>query len=691
MQKLSGFIVKHAKIILFAALVLTIPALLGMARTRTNYDMLSYLPQDIDTVRGAALLEEEFGRGAFSFVIFENVPETDVELAKQKIERVDGVASVIWYSSVFDLSTPMDFLPAEIYDAFNTENSTMMAVFFDSGTSEDRTLAALGEIRSIVSSQALVSGMTALVTDLRDLSQSERLGYIILAVVLVLVAMEIFLDNYLIPLVFLASIGIMVLFNMGSNIIFGEISFITEALASVLQLAVTMDYSIFLWHRYHEELETEPDSKKAMARAISATFSSVVGSSITTVAGFVALCFMTFAIGLDLGLVMAKGVVFGVLGCVTVLPALILVLDPLLARCHHRPLLPSMAKFSALVLNSRALIALVFLALIAPAYLAYTRTNSEVYYSMGSSLPERMPYVQAEKKLTEDFGMESTHMLLLSSFVSESDVRALISSINSVPGVRYTLALESVLGERIPAEVLPSSLTAKLKGDNYQLLLVGSEYGVASDAVSTQLDSIYALTKACDPGSLLIGEAPATKDLIQTTATDFAVVNIISIVAIFFIIAIVERSLSLPFILIAVIELAIFINLGLCSLTGQSLNFIAPICISTIQLGATVDYAILMTTRYKTERIMGATKKPAILTALSTSIPSIIVSSMGFFLATLGVSLVSGMDMIRSICMLMSRGALISMALVILVLPSLLYIFDKIICKTTKEMTHVKN
>ena len=691
-MKFSRLIVKHRVLILIVSFFLMIPAFIGMISTRVNYDMLTYLPQDMDTMVGQKKLQEEFGKGAFSFLVLEDMPESRVAETKTAIEQIDHVDSVIWYSSVSkNLSIPMEILPSEIYNAFNSDNATMMIIFYDTGTSEDGTLDAVLKIREVAGEKTYLSGMSALVLDLKDLCEREEMIYVAIAVALSILAMLIFLDNWLTPFVFIVSIGMAILVNLGSNIVLGEISFITKALAAVLQLAVTMDYSIFLWHSYKEECEHEKNKEKAMASAIKKTFSSVVGSSITTVAGFVALCFMSFTMGLDLGVVMAKGVVIGVIGCVTILPSLILCLDKALSKASHRPLLPDMNKISRKILKVFPILLIIFAGITVPAYISYRKTQSEVYYNIGGSLPADMPHAVANKKLEENFHMESTHMLLVDTSTPERQVRDMLSEMESVEGVKYVLGMETLVGERIPMEFLPSSLTSKLQSKNWKLVMIGSQYGVATDEVNQQLSSLKDILKKYDEGSMLIGEAPAMKDMIETTDRDFQIVNIISIVAIFIIIALVEKSLSLPFILIAVIEVAIFINLGISSLTGTHLPFIAPICISTIQLGATVDYAILMTTRYKTERISGKKRNTAVRIALSTSIPSIIVSSAGLFVATLGVSIYSNIDMISSICVLLARGAIISMLIVILVLPALLMLFDKIICKTTKEMKQCLN
>lgn len=690
-MRFSKAVVKHRILILIVVLVLMIPSVLGMAGTRINYDMLDYLPEDMETVIGQNELLEDFGKGAFSFIIVEDMPAKDVAALKEKIEQVDHVETVLWYDSIADLSIPMELLPDKIYNEFNTENATMMAVFFDTSTSSDITMDAIREIRQIAGKQCFVSGMSALVTDLKDLCEKEEPIYVGIAVLLACVAMLVFLDSWLVPFVFLASIGMMILLNLGTNYFMGEISYITKALSAVLQLAVTMDYSIFLWHSYDEQRTRCDDNKAAMAVAIKETLTSVVGSSITTVAGFIALCFMSFTMGRDLGIVMAKGVLLGVLGCVTVLPALILVFDKPLQKTKHKSLIPNMGGFAKGVVRIFPVFIVIFALLIPPAYYGYSKTNDEVYYDMGQCLPEDMEYVIANSKLSEDFDIASTHMLLVDANLPAKSVRSMMKEMEQVDGVKYVLGLESVIGSRIPEEILPESITSILKNDKWELLLINSEYKVASDAVNDQISDLNTILKKYDESGMLIGEAPCMKDMIETTSHDFQVVNAISILAIFIIIALVEKSLSLPFILISVIEVAIFINLGLPHYLGQSLPFIAPICISTIQLGATVDYAILMTTRYKAERIRGNGKKDAVWTALSTSIPSIIVSGMGLFAATFGVTIYSDIDIIGSMCMLMARGAIVSMLAVIFILPALLLLCDKIICATTwgmRKKTH---
>ena len=688
-MRFSKAVVKHRVLILILTVALLVPSVFGMAATRVNYDMLTYLPEDMDTVIGQNELLEDFNKGAFTFLIFEDMPNKDVAALKQQVEQVDHVDTVLWYDSLADLSIPMEMLPDKVYQAFNSDHSTMMAVFFDSGTSEDVTMEAVKQIRTICGKQCFVSGMTALVVDLKDLCEQEEPIYVALAVALACVAMLLFLDGWLIPFVFLASIGAMILLNMGTNFFLGEISYITKALSAVLQLAVTMDYSIFLWHSYNEQLPLCENKEAAMANAIHSTLTSVIGSSVTTISGFIALCFMSFTLGRDLGIVMAKGVLLGVLGCVTVLPSMILVLDKPLQKTKHRSIIPDMRGFAKKLVKIFPVFLVVFALLIAPAYYGYEKANDEVYYNMGQCLPEDMNYVISNSKLQEDFDIASTHMVLVDAGLSPKAVKNMMSEMEQVDGVKYVLGLESVIGSRVPQEVLPDSIKDILESDRWELLLINSEYAPASDEVNEQITSLNTILKKYDQGGMIIGEAPCMKDMIETTDHDFAVVTAVSILAIFVIILLVEKSLTLPVILIAVIELGIFINLGLPHYLGQSMAFITPICISTIQLGATVDYAILMTTRYKAERIAGQAKKDAVWTALYTSIPSIFVSGMGMFAATFGVALYSDIEIVSSMCMLIARGAVISMLLVTFVLPAMFMLLDTVICKTTLDMRHI--
>ena len=688
-MQFSKAVVRYRVPILILTLLLMIPSVFGMTRTRVNYDMLTYLPEDMETVIGQEALLEDFNKGAFTFLIFEDMPQKDVAALKAQVEQIEHVDTVLWYDSLADLSVPMELLPDALYREFNTEHSTMMAVFFDSGTSEDVTMQAVTQIRRVCGERCFVSGMSALVVDLKDLCEQEEPAYVALAVAMACAAMLLLLDGWLIPFVFLASIGAMILLNMGSNVIFGEISYITKALSAVLQLAVTMDYSIFLWHSYNEQRERTPEKEEAMALAIRETMTSVVGSSVTTIAGFIALCFMSFTLGRDLGLVMAKGVLLGVLGCVTVLPSLILVLDKPLQKTRHKSLIPDMQGFSQKILRVFPVFLVVFTLLVAPAWYGYDKASDEVYYDMGQCLPEEMNYVIANSRLREDFDIASTHMVLVDAALSPRDVKRMTDEMEQVEGVKYVLGLESLVGSRVPQELLPDTLRSVLQSDRWELLLINSEYTPASDSVNAQLTALNTILKRYDAGGMLIGEAPCLKDMIETTDHDFAVVTAVSIAAVFLIILLVEKSLSLPFILIAVIELGVFINLGLPHYLGQSMAFITPICISTIQLGATVDYAILMTTRYKAERIAGKAKKEAVWTASYTSIPSILVSGMGMFAATFGVAMYSDIEIVSSMCMLMARGAVLSMLSVIFVLPAMFLLLDGAICRTTLGMRHI--
>lgn len=682
-MKFGKAVVKSRVVILIVALVLLIPSVIGMINTRVNYDMLNYLPENLETVRGQKTMLEDFHKGAFSFLIFEGMDDKEIVACEEKIKQVDHVATVLWYDDLADTSIPKELLPDKVYKAFNAGDSTLMAVFFNTSSSADETMEAIRQIRSIAGEKCLVSGISAMVTDLKELCEREESIYVAIAVVLAVVAMLLFMDNWIIPFVFLASIGIAILFNMGTNYFLGEISYITKALSAVLQLAVTMDYSIFLWHSYGEHKAHVSDNKEAMALAIKDTLASVVGSSITTVAGFIALCFMTFTLGRDLGIVMAKGVIFGVIGCVTILPSMILVLDKPLNKTMHRALIPSTHKLASGIVKIFPVFLIVFALLITPAYLGYQQTNNEVYYELSRSLPEDMANVVANTKLEEEFGMGSTHLVLVDSRLPQKEIRNMISELEKTDGIKYALGAESIVGPMIPEELVPESVESALKNDKYEMLVLGSECRPATDEMKAQINSLNKIIKSYDNNGLLVGEAALTNDLIDITSVDFATVNAISIAAIFIIIMIVEKSISLPIILVAVIELAIFINLGLPHYMGESLPFIAPICISTIQLGATVDYAILMTTRYKRERQLGNDKKTAVITALETSIPSIIVSAMGLFAATVGVAIYSEVDMISSLCALMARGAIISMFCVVLFLPAMFMLFDKVIGVTT--------
>ena len=681
-MRFSKAVVKYRIPILILALLLMIPSAVGMAKTRINYDMLDYLPEDMDTVIGQNDLMEDFGKGAFSFIVVDGMSDRDVDSLCERIKQVEHVETVLWYSSLADITIPKELLPDSIYNEFNNGDSTLVAVFLDSATSADVTMDAIRQIRSVCGSQCFVSGMSALVTDLKDLCEEEEPVYVGIAVLLACAAMVIFLDNWLIPFVFLASIGMMILLNMGTNYFFGEISYITKALSAVLQLAVTMDYSIFLWHSYNEQkVRFDGDKERAMAHAISNSIISVASSSITTIAGFLSMCFMSFTLGADLGIVMAKGVVFGLIACVTILPSLILVFDKAIEKTRHKQLMPKFDKVAKFITKRSWIFLIIFAVLIGPAVYGYN--NTQKYYDLSQTMPQDMDFVVANTKLKDDFGMSNVHMILADSKLSQKDAKAMLDEVGKVDGVNLAVGFDSLIGSAVPSEIIPDSISDVLKSDKYQLMLVGSEYGTATDEVNNQVTEINNIIKKYDSSAMLIGEAPCTKDLIEVTDRDFKVVDVISIAAIFLIILVTFKSVSLPLILVAVIEFAIFVNLGIPCYTGTELAFIAPICISTIQLGATVDYAILMTTRYKKERNKGSDKNEAVYTALKSSIPSIIVSALGFFAATFGVGIYSNVDMISSLCALMARGAIISMVSVILLLPAMLKLFDKIIIHTS--------
>jgi len=683
-------IVKLRIPILILSFLLLIPSVIGYFNTKVNYDILYYLPGDIETMVGQDILVDEFGTGAFSFLIVEGMEESDVANLKAKVENVEHVAKVLWYDSIADLAVPMDMLPSKLYEAFNNGNATMMAVIFDETTSADGTMNAIEEIRQVTGEQCFLSGMSAVVTDTKNLSEKETPLYVAIAVILAVVVLGITMDSFLAPIFFLIGIGIAIIYNLGSNVVLGEISYITQALTAVLQLGVTMDYSIFLWHSYEENLERySNDKERAMAHAISNTISSVVGSSITTVAGFVALCFMSFKLGLDLGIVMAKGVVIGVICCITVLPSMLLIFDRAIQKTKHKPLLPEMPKVSEFIVNHSKVFAVLFVILLIPSLYGYK--NTSVYYNLDTTLPKELPSIQANDKLNDLFEMNSTHMILCDANLDTLQTNLMISDIEKVNGIKSVLGIDSIVGPTIPREMIPEKLLEELSSENYKMMLVMSEYKVASDEVNEQCDELSRIIKSYDPNAMLVGEAPCTKDLIEITDKDFATVSEVSIGAIFLIILLVFKSVSLPLILVGVIELAIFINMGIPFYTSTTLPFVASIVIGTIQLGSTVDYAILMTTRYKKERSQGMDKKEAVLTAHKASMTSIMVSALSFFAATFGVGLVSNIDMIGSLCSLMARGALISMFIVLTMLPTMLLIFDKLICKTTLGIKTVKN
>lgn len=683
MVKVGKKIVKFRVPILILSIILLIPAVWGYVNTRINYDVLTYLPEDIETMQGQEIMTNDFGIGAFSMLMVDGMEDKEIVKLKEKVEKVDGVENVLWYDSLADISVPQSVLPSKLYDEYNTEDGTMMAVFFKDGTSSDETMKAITEIRKITGEQCFLSGMSAIVEDTKKLAEKETPLYVLIAVALSALVLAITMESIFVPVLFLLSIGIAIVYNLGTNVFFGEISYITKALAAVLQLGVTMDYSIFLMHSYQEQqVRYNGDKERAMAHAISQTFSSVIGSSVTTVAGFIALCFMSFTLGKDIGIVMAKGVIFGVLVCVTVLPSMILCCDKLIEKTKHKPLLPDIGRISDKVTKRYVIYVVAFVILLFPAI--YGNNHTGVYYNLDESLPKDLPSVIANTKLKEDYNMNTTHMILVDSSVAGSDVKKMSQEIEKVDGVKWVLGLDNLVGSGVPADMLPESVTGMLKNDKYQLLMVNSTYKVATDKVNKQIEQIDKIMDKYDKGAMLVGEGPLTKDLINITDTDFKRVSAVSIGIVFVIILLLFKSVTIPVILVGVIEFAIFVNMGIPFYTGTKLPFVASIVIGTIQLGATVDYAILMTTRYQRERSRGAGKFDAITTAHKFSAQSIIVSALSFFAATIGVGLYSNIDMISSLCILMARGALISMVVVVLILPSLFMVFDKIIVKTSK-------
>ncbi len=684
MVKLGRKIVKFRIPIFILSLLLLVPSAIGYINTRVNYDVLYYLPDDIETMKGQDILVDEFGTGAYSMFICEGMKNKDVAALKKKIENVEHVSKVVWYDSFSDLSVPVEMLPDKIQSALFSDDSTMMFIIFETTTSADETMDAIGDIRKLAGKQCFVSGMSAIVTDTKNLAESEVAIYVLIAVVLSCIVLALTMESYLIPFLFLASIGIAILYNMGTNIFKGEISYITKALSAVLQLGVTMDYSIFLWHSYQEQRKLYGDDhKEAMAQAIAATIKSVVGSSITTIAGFVALCFMSFTLGLDLGIVMAKGVIFGVICCVTVLPAMIMIFDKALEKTKHKQLIPDFPKVSEFLVKHHKAFAFLCVALFIP--FAYFQANTAVYYNLDSSLPKDLESIMANEKLQEEYHMGAAHMILMDKNVSGKEKHKMIKEMEQVDGVKEVLGLESIIGPSLPESMIPQDIKDILESDNYELMLITNEYQTASEEVNEQINELNTILKSYDKNGMLVGEAPCTKDLIEITDHDFKVVSAVSIMAVFLIILFVFKSITLPVILVLVIEGAIFINMGIPYLTGTELPFIASIVIGTIQLGATVDYAILMTSRYEQERGSGKSKKESISIALESSIRPVMVSAFSFFAATFGVGIYSKIDMISSLCLLMARGAIISMCAVLLFLPAMYWIFDRVICATSKN------
>lgn len=692
MEKFGKVIVKLRIPILVLSILLLIPSAIGYVNTRVNYDILYYLPDEIETMQGQDILMDDFNKGAYAMVVVQDMDAKAANKLIKKVENVEHVAQVISYTGIVGEDVPSEMVPSKFRKYFENDSTdtTLFAIFFDNTTSSDDTMNAITQIRKETEGQAFISGMSAVVTDTKNLSEKETPLYVLIAVVLVCIVLAIFMDSFLVPVFFMLSIGMAIVYNLGSNILLGEVSYITKALAAVLQLGVTLDYSIFLWHSYKEMKAQYPnDHKEAMAVAIGNTLTSVVGSSITTVAGFIALCFMSFTLGLDLGIVMAKGVIFGVIGCVTILPSLILTFDRALEKTMHREVMPGFDKLAAFIVNHSWVFIIIFLALLGPAI--YGQSHTSVYYDLSDTLPEELACSQANKKLEENFDMNSIYMILADTNMSTDTANEMLDKLNDVDGVQFALGLDTALKSGIPQEFLPSKMVSELKGEDYQIMMIATDYKIASDDINNQINKVNDIVKSYDSKAMVVGEAPCTKDLITITDKDFKTVSAVSIVAIFVIILFVLKSISLPIILVAAIEFAIFVNMGIPYFTHTQIPFIASVVIGTIQLGATVDYAILMTTRYKKERSQGLAKKEAIQTALAASIPSIIVSALGFFAATFGVGCIASVDMIGSLCTLMARGAIISMFVVIFILPSLFVLCDKLIINTSFGFKPKKN
>ena len=693
-EEVMGFgskVVKARYVILVIGLLLLVPSFFGMQATKINYDMLTYLPDSIETMKGQDMLFHDFGKGGFSIVVTENMKTDEVSHLKSEIGKVDHVDSVLNLQEVLNPAVPQSMYPEKVRENLKNPNASMIVVFFDTSTSSEESMNAVAQIRKLSTKDCFVSGMTAMVLDLKNLCETEESKYILVAVLLSLAVMMLLLDSFVVPFIFLVSIGMAILYNLGSNIVFGEISYVTKAIAAVLQLGVTMDYSIFLWHSYMEHLDRGLSRKEAMGQAIDATLVSVTGSSITTVAGFLALCFMTYKMGMDLGLVMAKGCVFGVICSVTVLPSLILIFSGLLEKTRHRSLIPDCSKIAHGLTSRYGIYLVIFGLVFLPAIYGYMHENVTYDFTdmMGhdSGLKaSQIQFMTANDKLEKDFDIGTTHMIIADRSLAPKDGRAMSEKLEDLSGVKNVLGVDALTGTAIPREFLPDQVTKSLYAKDHQLILVNSAYKVSTDNCNTQIDQINRVVHQYDKSAKVIGEGPATKDLIEITNHDFKVVNLISMAMVFLIILLVLRSVSLPFILIAAIEFAIYVNLGIPGFTGTKLPFIIPVCVSTIQLGSTVDYAILMSTRYKTERAAGKKKREAVEIASATSIPSILVSALGFFAATFGVGLYSNVGLISQLCNMMARGALISMATVILVLPSLLMALDGLVIRSTKGL-----
>jgi len=686
MERFAKGVVKHRKLIIVVYLILMVPAVLGMLNTRINYDMLSYLPKNLDTVKGQDILLDEFGKGAFSYLLVENKTPAQCAEIQNKIEALDHVDSVLWYNTVLSTDVPISILPNNIYKEFNQGNSTIMAIFYDAGTSADETIATIGQVRKIAGSDGYLNGMSALIKDLKDLCENEEAKYVAIAVLCCIAIMMLLVDSFSVPFIFLASIGMAILLNLGTNIFLGDISFITKALAAVLQLAVTMDFSIFLWHAFEEEHDKCGDKEQAMELAIVNTLTAIIGSSLTMVAGFLAMCFMTYTLGMDLGIVMAKGAIFGVIGSVTSLPAMLLLLDPIVEKSRHRSIIPDSTKLATFIVKKSWIFIVIFCVVLGPAIYGYTHTK--LYYNMGSTLPKTINFMVANDKVMNDYNIGTTHIVLTKSSLSSTQGRNMANQLKDVKGVKDVLGLDSMVGDQVPQEALPNKLTDTFKSGKYQMMLINTtkDYGVATTNVNNQLTKLNSIVKSFDKTATVIGEAAATKDLMNTTSHDFKVVDLVALIMIFIILFVIFRSWSLPWILEVSIYFAIMINLGIPYFTNTTIVFIAPITLSTIQLGSTINYAILLTTRYKRERLEGNNANDSIITAVSTSLPSIVTSAVGFFAATFGVSLYSNIDIISSLCSLMARGAIISMFAVIFILPAFLRLFDKLTVKTTRSL-----
>lgn len=682
MVKLGKWIARHKHLIVLIYVLLLIPSAVGYLKTRINYDILSYLPSSLETVKGQDIMVDEFGMGAFSMVVVENMELKDVSTLEEKIKKVDHVKDVLWYDTAMDISVPVEMLPSDLKDALFNGNATMMIAFFDNTTSSDDSMEAITNIRKIVGEQCFASGMSGVITDIKNIFLSEMPIYVVIAATMCLIVLCLAMESFLVPVLFLLSIGMGIIYNLGSNIFLGETCYITQALTAILQLGVTMDYSIFLLNSYEDnKVRFDNDKERAMAHAISNTFKSVVGSSVTTVAGFVALCFMTFALGKDLGIVMAKGVIIGVVCCVTLLPSMILLCDKWIDKTHHKSFIPDLCGISDFITKHYKIWLALFVILLVPA--VYGNNNIGVYYNIDTSLPQTLPSAIANKKLEEDFDMNNVHMVLLKNGLTAKEKKGLLDEVKKVDGVKWTLGMDSILGASIPEDIVPEDLTSQLKSENYEIQFVCSDYKTGTDEVNAQIAQINDIVKQYSKDSMIIGEAPLTKDLADVTDVDLKNVNMVSIGAIFVIIMLVFKSISLPVLLVAVIEFAICINMAVPYYSGTTLPFVASIVIGTIQLGATVDYAILMTSRYQKERGRGCSKKEAIRIAHETSMKSILISGISFFAATFGVGLYSKIDMISSICTLLSRGAIISTVVVICILPAMFMVFDKVICHTS--------